>query len=141
MVELAKETKEKNTEKENDVENKTTNTETVVTRTARRIIDLTVRTSVIENIDEEDTLKELTEEAQNIPTDWNKEIQDEKDYGKQTELELNVEKLAKAHEEDATNNDLDKEVSKMKDKDNGKQQKRPVNLDIKQGWSDFIEGT
>ena len=141
MVELAKETKEKDTEEENDVENKTTNTETVVTRTTRRIIDLTVRTSVIENIDEEDTLKELTEEAQHIPTDWNREMPDEKDYGMQTELELNVEKLAKAHEEDATNNALAKEVSKMKDKDNGKQQKRPVNLDIKQGWSDFIEGT
>ena len=140
MVESVKETQEKvgNREKEIDVENQTTITETVVTRTTRRLIDLTVRKSVIENIDEEDTLKELTEEAQHIPTDWNKEIPDEKDYGNQTELVLNVEKLAKAHEEVVTNDDLAKEVSKMKDK--VKKQKRPVNLDIKQGWTDFIEG-
>ena len=108
--------------------------ELVQVRTRNRLVDMTIRTSTIESLEDEDTLKSLTDYEGSIETnDQNakaEDMLDEKDYERHEELTLNVNTL----ELTSTGNKCVEVKEKHEEEYTGRR------ISIMRGWSDYVKG-
>ena len=104
----------------------------VALRTTKKVIDMTIRTSTIEDLDEEDILQELSDEDETGPTEEDTKTDDQIDHEKAKELVLNVETL----EHNANKEETQEEKSTTEERFKA----RSGRISIRYGWSSFMRG-
>ena len=111
-------------------------------RSTKRVIDMTIRTSTIEDLDEEDILQELSDGEETKPTETTTKTDDEIDHEKTKELVLNVETLEHNVDRKAT----EEEKKRAEERDKAKlltselQRAASGRISIRYGWSSFMRG-
>jgi hypothetical protein len=127
-------------------------TKAVEIRPIRKLIDMTIRTSTIEDLDEEDTLKELSKEE---PTPTNMDLKaDEIDHEEHKELVLSIKNLEKnmtqtteqvGNTKESTQKEANRKTDNIVKNDTIRTKAEPDvrsghSLSIQLGWSDYLAG-
>ena len=115
----------------------------VLVRTTKKVIDMTIRSSTIEDLDEEDVLQELSdEEDKTTSSDQDTKTGDEIDHEKHKELVLNVETLEQNNvvEEDARSTTEERHQSHHH-LESEFERANSGRISIKHGWASFMRGT
>ena len=114
----------------------------VEVRTMKKVIDMTIRTSTIEDLDEEDILQELSDEEETKPPENDPKTDDEIDHEKAKELVLNVETLE--HNADKEEAQEDKNITEEKGKADLRKPEihraASGRISIRYGWASFMRG-
>ena len=111
-------------------------------RTMKRVIDMTIRTSTIEDLDEEDILQELSDGEETNPPQNDPKTDDEIDHEKAKELVLNVETL----EDIVDRKETEEEKNRREERDKAElltselQRAASGRISIRHGWSSFMRG-
>ena len=111
-------------------------------RTMKRVIDMTIRTSTIEDLDEEDILQELSDGEETKPPQNDPKTDDEIDHEKAKELVLNVETL----EHNVDRKETEEETNRGEERDKVElltselQRAASGRISIRHGWSSFMRG-
>ena len=102
-------------------------------RKTPKVIDMTIRTSTIQDLDEEDVLQEISDEEK-TDEDTKKESDDEIDHEKSKELVLNVDTLEHNEDkEEAPEEKTEQSETEFKRVESGR-------ISIRHGWSSFMRG-
>ena len=115
----------------------------VLVRTTKKVMDMTIRNSTIEDLDEEDVLQELSdEEDETTSNDQDTKNSDEIDHEKHKELVLNVETLEHNNvvENDARSTSEERHQSHHHLKSEF-ERAASNRISIKHGWASFMKGT
>ena len=115
----------------------------VLVRTTKKVIDMTIRNSTIEDLAEEDVLQELSEEEdKTTSSDQDTKTGDEIDHEKHKELVLNVETLEHNNvvENDARSTTEERHQSHHHLKSEF-ERANSGRISIKHGWASFMRGT
>ena len=115
----------------------------VLVRTTKKVMDMTIRNSTIEDLDEEDVLQELSdEEDETTSSDQDTKTGDEIDHEKHKELVLNVETLEQNNvvEEDARSTTEERHQSHHH-LESEFERANSGRISIKHGWASFMRGT
>ena len=115
----------------------------VLVRTTKKVMDMTIRNSTIEDLDEEDVLQELSdEEDETTSNDQDTKNSDEIDHEKHKELVLNVETLEHKNvvENDARSTSEERHQSHHHLKSEF-ERAASNRISIKHGWASFMKGT